>query len=648
MKEDSQAGRAASAKVAIAPHDLEVVIVGAGFGGLCMAIRLLERGERRFLILEKGEEVGGTWRDNQYPGAECDVQSHLYSYSFAGKPDWSQRYAGWQEIQQYILDTTERFGVRPYVRFRQQVTGAHFDAGTARWRVLTSSGLEFRARHLVMATGPLHVPQVPALRGLDRFRGKVFHSARWDKDYDLAGKRVASIGTGGSAIQYCPRIAPQVARLHVFQRTPAWVIPRDTRRYGAGARRRYARFGAWRRLHRARLYWTNESRVWPIFHPALARLLQRAARWNIRRAVGDAGLARRLTPDYTIGCKRVLISNEWYPMFRRSNVELVTEGIREITETGIVTDDGVERPVDCLILGTGFVVDPRIYMQGFPVTGLPGHELARDWRAGAEAYYGISVTGYPNFHQLVGPNTALGHNSIIFMIEAQVNYVLDCMRLLRERGDDWMDVDAGVQREFNGRLQAAMKDTVWSTGCRSWYQQDDGRNFTIWPYSTWRYWLETRKADPRQYRYGRAPVAAALLAATLALGACAPRTTPEQQVRAVIAAAEGAAERRDHGELMSLVAPQFRSDDAADRRELSMLVRGWLAAHPSVHLTARVADLEFPYEDMAVVTLQVAMLGRDGQSPSYSADARTVRVELRRDGDAWQVTRADWHSPVTP
>ncbi len=483
---------------------LEVAIVGGGFGGLCMAIQLLRQGERRFAILEKGDEVGGTWRDNSYPGAECDVQSHLYSFSFAGKSDWSQRYAGWQEIQQYILDTTERFGLRPYIRFRQQVTGLHFDVQSAHWRVLLASGLELRARHVVLATGPLHVPHLPRLPGIERFTGKVFHSAQWQHDYELAGKRIASIGTGGSAIQYCPRIAPAAAQLYVFQRTPAWVIPRDSRGYSESAKRRFGRIDTLRRLHRARLYWTNESRVWPIFHPRLARSLQRLARWNLRRAVGDEALARRLTPDYTIGCKRVLISNDWYPMFRRPNVELVAAGIREVRERSIVTADGVERPVDCIILGTGFVVDPRIYMQAFPVTGLPGHELASDWAAGAEAFYGISVAGYPNLHQLVGPNTALGHNSIIFMIEAQVRYVLDSMRVLRQREADYLDVAADEQARFNERIQRGLRGTVWSTGCRSWYQQEDGRNFTIWPFSTWRYWLETRRIDATKYRFGRA------------------------------------------------------------------------------------------------------------------------------------------------
>ncbi len=483
---------------------LDVAILGAGFGGMCMGIQLLEAGNRNFVILEKGHEVGGTWRDNTYPGAECDVQSHLYSYSFDTRPDWSQRYAGWREIQDYILATTERHGVRPYIRFGSTVCSAHFDTASATWAIGLADGSTVTARHFVMATGPLHVPQVPKLPGLEGFQGKVFHSARWDHDYDLAGKRVASIGTGGSAIQYCPEIAPKVAQLHVFQRTPAWVIPRDTRRYSAGAKRRFARFPWWRRLHRARLYWTNESRVWPIFHAWIARSVQPLAKWFIRRSVGDPALAAKLTPDYTIGCKRVLISNAWYPMFRRPNVELVTAGIREIRAHSIVTDDGRERPVDCIILGTGFVVDPRIYMRDFPITGLPGHSLAQDWKAGAEAYFGITVAGYPNLYQLVGPNTALGHNSIIFMIECQVHYILECLRELRERGADYLHVAPEAQAQFNQRVQEALRGTVWSSGCVSWYQQAEGKNFTIWPWSTWRYWLQTRHPQVEHYRFEKA------------------------------------------------------------------------------------------------------------------------------------------------
>jgi cation diffusion facilitator CzcD-associated flavoprotein CzcO len=486
------------------PRQVELAIVGAGFGGLCLAIKLLEEGIRDFVILEKDHEVGGTWRDNTYPGAECDVQSHLYSYSFEGKPDWSRRYAGWQEIRQYILDTTAKYRLRSCIRFGEEVVGAHFDAATARWNVHLRSGAMLSARHVVLASGPLHVPHIPAIKGLDRFRGKVFHSARWDHGYDLAGKRVASIGTGGSAIQYCPEIAPRVQQLYVLQRTAAWVTPRDTRPYSEGAKRRFARHPWWRKLHRARLYWTNESRVWPVFHSGLSKFFEAYARLFLRHQVKDAALAKRLTPDYRIGCKRVLVSNVWYPMFSRPNVELVTDGIREVTEGGIVTDDGVERAVDCIILGTGFVTDPRIYMRNFPVTGLPGHVLADDWKSGAEAYYGVSVAGYPNLHVLLGPNTGLGHNSALFMIERQVHYVLQCLRELRARNADYLEVDAAAQARFNERVQQALVGTVWSSGCKSWYQAADGRNFTIWPWSTWRYWLETRKVRAERYRFARA------------------------------------------------------------------------------------------------------------------------------------------------
>ncbi len=383
------------------------------------------------------------------------------------------------------------------------MNSARFDASSGRWQVGLKSGDRLTARHVVLATGPLHVPQIPEIPGLANFKGRVFHSARWDHDYDLAGKRVASIGTGGSAIQYCPEIAPRTDRLHVFQRSPAWVIPRDLRTYGERQKRRFARFPLLRKLHRWRLYWQNESRLLGLLNPRVARLVESRARRFLEREVRDPAVAAKLTPDYTFGCKRVLISNAWYPMFNRPNVELVTEGIREIREHSIVTTDGVERPVDCIILGTGFVVDPRIYMQHFPVTGLPGHRLAEDWKDGAEALYGVHVAGYPNLHQLVGPNTALGHNSIIFMIEAQVNYVLDYLRELRRRGADYLDVKPEVQVRFNARVQEALRGTVWTAGCGSWYQQADGRVFTIWPWSTWRYWLATRRLDTSDYDFVR-------------------------------------------------------------------------------------------------------------------------------------------------
>lgn len=480
---------------------VDVVIVGGGFGGLCMAIKLKEAGINNFVILEKDNEVGGTWRDNSYPGCACDVQSHMYSYSFEGKADWSQRYAGWEEIQSYILECTQKYGLRRHTRFGQEVVAANFNEQAGHWVIRTGCGDTLLARHWVLASGPLHVPQYPNIKGLDTFKGKVFHSARWEHDYDLTGKNVVSIGTGGSAIQYVPEIAPSVKQLYVFQRSPAWVIPRDERRYSALSKTLFARFPALRKLHRARLYWTNESRVWPIFNPAVARSLQKLAELFIRYQVKDKEVARKLTPDYTLGCKRILISNKYFPTFNRDNVELVTDGIAEVREHSIVTQDGVERPADCIILGTGFIVDPRVYMKEFELTGLNGRSLNDDWKDGAEAYYGTTVSGYPNMYQLVGPNTALGHNSIIFMIECQVNYILSCMDLLKQKGADYFDVKADVQASFNEKIQKKLQGTVWSSGCQSWYQQADGKNFTIWPASTWRYWLETRRADPAAYEF---------------------------------------------------------------------------------------------------------------------------------------------------
>lgn len=480
--------------------NVDVAIVGAGFGGLCMAIKLREAGNNNFVILEKGHDVGGTWRDNTYPGAECDVQSHMYSYSFAGKADWSKRYAPWKEIQDYILDTTRKYGLRPFIRFHTALTAAHFHAESGHWHLETQTGLKVVCRHFVLASGPLHVPSIPKIKGLDKFKGKVFHSAQWDHDYDLKGKNVVSIGTGGSAIQYVPEIAPKTQQLYVFQRTAAWVIPRDERAYPDFERKLFAIAPILRKLHRTRLYWTNESRVWPIFNPRLANAAQNLIKWLIRIQVDDAAVARKLTPDYTIGCKRVLISNKWYPTFNRQNVELVTDDIAEVRERSIITSDGKERPADCIILGTGFVVDPRIYMKGFSCTGLPGHDLMKDWKENCEAYLGVSVTGYPNMYQLVGPNTALGHNSIIFMIEAQVHYIMECMRLLKSRQGDYLDVSAESQRTFNEEVHEALKGTVWSSGCVSWYQDAGGKNFTIWPWSTWRYWLRTRHVNAAHYQ----------------------------------------------------------------------------------------------------------------------------------------------------
>jgi len=482
---------------------VEAAIVGAGFGGLCMAIKLQEAGVTDFVILEKGADVGGTWRDNTYPGAACDVQSHMYSFSFEGNPDWSMRYPGWKEIQDYIQRTTEKYGIRRYVQYNAEVTGAQFNEKTGRWLVTLGDGSQLNAKHFILATGPLHVPSIPDLPGLKNFKGKTFHSAQWNHDYDLKGKNVVSIGTGGSAIQYLPEIAPDVKTLSVFQRSPAWVLPRDMRSYSDFDKKLFKTFPLMRKLHRLRLYTTNESRVLPIIYARLAKSFQFIAKAYLDYQVRDKKLRKQLTPDYTIGCKRVLISNKYFPMFSRDNVDLITDGIQEVRESSVVDRNGVEHPADAIIFGTGFVTDPRVYMKDFTLTGLPGHDIHQDWKEGAEAYYGISVSGYPNMFQLVGPNTGLGHNSIIFMIEKQVDYIVKCMKTMEKKGAGYMDLKAGVQKTFNDEIQRRQVGTVWASGCKSWYQQADGRNVVIWPGTTLRYQHELKNVDFNVYDWVR-------------------------------------------------------------------------------------------------------------------------------------------------
>lgn len=480
-------------------EEYDVVILGSGFAGLCMAIKLKEAGITSFIILEKASEVGGTWRENSYPGCACDVQSHLYSYSFEGNPNWSKSYAGWKEIQDYILHCTEKYQLRPSIRFNSDINEATFDETNARWNIRTTNGTHYKAKSFVMGSGPLHVPAIPKIKGLESFKGNTFHSAQWDHSYDLKGKNVVSIGTGGSAIQYVPEIAPDAKRLYVFQRTPAWILPRRERNYSNFQKQLFKRVPLIRKLYRTLLYFNNEIRVLPIYHPTLAKFLSKFAKWHIKSSLNDASLVEKMTPDYTIGCKRVLISNKYYPAFNRDNVELVTDGIQEIKENSIVTVDGKERPVDAIILGTGFVTDPRSYMKDFTITGLNGRTLMKQWEKGAESYLGINVSGFPNLFQLVGPNTALGHNSVIFMIECQVNYIIESLKLLKKKNARYMNLHHDALESFNEAITEGLKNTVWSSGCNSWYTQDDGKNFTIWPGTTIKYYTRTRRVITEHY-----------------------------------------------------------------------------------------------------------------------------------------------------
>ncbi len=492
-----------------APTEVEVAIVGAGFSGLGMAIRLKHEGREDFVVLERGEEVGGTWWHNTYPGCACDVPSHLYSYSFAPNPEWSQTYSRQPEIGAYLRRCADEFGIRPHLRLGHEVTAAEWDEETGRWRVETSHG-SFSARVLVAGMGPLNEPKIPDLDGLERFQGTTFHSARWNHDHSLDGERVAVIGTGASAIQFVPEIQPQVARLHVFQRTAPWVMPHTTRPISEREHELYRRLPVLQRLVRGGVYAMRELLVLGFAkNPKLMKIVERMARRHIESSISDPELRARVTPDYTIGCKRILPSNGWYSALAEENVELVTDGIAEVREHSIVTSDGVERPVDTIIFGTGFhVTDMPVASQ---VRGRTGELLDDVWKGSPNAHLGATVPGFPNFFMLLGPNTGLGHSSMVYMIESQVSFVLDALRAMRERGADTVEVRPETARQYNDELDERMKPTVWSTGCASWYLDDTGRNATIWPDWTWRFRQRTAHFDPSGYELrsgSRAPAMA--------------------------------------------------------------------------------------------------------------------------------------------
>ncbi len=480
---------------------VEVIIVGSGFAGLGMAIRLKEMGISDFVVLERADEVGGTWRDNTYPGAACDVPSHLYSFSFAPNPDWSSSFSPQGEIQDYLRRTADDFGVRPHLRFGTEVRHARWDEGRQRWHVETSTG-SLEAQFLVSATGALSEPSLPALPGLETFSGTTFHSARWRHDHDLAGERVAVIGTGASAIQFVPQIQPRVGHLSVFQRTPPWIIPRWDRRFTRPERWLFRHVPVVQRLARTGIYWSREAYVFGFaFDPRLMKAAELVARAHLRRQVPDPELRARLTPDYTIGCKRILISNDYLPALTRPNVDLVTSGIAEVRERSIVTADGDERPVDTIIFGTGFhVTDMPVASR---LVGRGGVLLADHWRDGAHAHRGTTTGGFPNLFMLVGPNTGLGHSSQVFMIESQIDYVADALGHAAARGAATVGVRPDAEAAWNERVQADMEGTVWTSGqCASWYLDASGRNTTLWPSFTFRFRRETRRFDPAAYRFG--------------------------------------------------------------------------------------------------------------------------------------------------
>ncbi|HEX5189422.1 MAG TPA: NAD(P)/FAD-dependent oxidoreductase [Streptosporangiaceae bacterium] len=490
-----------------------VVIIGAGFGGIGMAIRLKEAGVEDFVVLDRAADLGGTWRDNSYPGLSCDVPSQLYSFSF--RPwRWSRRYPVREEILAYLHGLVAEHGLGGHLRFGCGVGAADFDEASALWTLTLTDGSTLEATAIVCAVGQLGTPALPDIGGREEFAGPSWHSGRWNHDVDLAGRRVAVIGTGASAIQFVPEIAKVAGHVDVYQRTPPYVLPKADRPYREAEQVMFARLPVVRKADRLRIFLYGEllTSGFVLSQKMLAAPM-RLWRRQLEAQIADPELRAKCVPDYVMGCKRVAFSNDWYPALARPNVDLVTGTIERIVADGVVTADGTTRAADVLIYGTGFKAVE--FLTPISVTGLGGRRLADAWRDGAQAYLGISVSGFPNFFILYGPNTNLGGNSIIYMLEGQIGYTLGAIQALESERLAWLDVRPDVHDAFNSWVQSASRTSVWETGCHSWYTTASGRNTNNWPDHTFLYRYRVRHFDLGAYRVmpkQPAPVAASTAA----------------------------------------------------------------------------------------------------------------------------------------
>jgi cation diffusion facilitator CzcD-associated flavoprotein CzcO len=475
-----------------------VVVIGAGFAGLGLAILLRRQGRADFVVLEKSSRLGGVWRDNVYPGVACDVPAHLYSYSFEPNPDWTRFFAPRDEILAYLERCADKYEVRSHIRFGEGLVRATWREDEKLWRVETEAGSVYEAPALVCASGiGLTRPILPSIPGLDAFTGKVFHSARWDRVTPLEGKRIGVIGTGASAIQIVPEIAPKASRLHVFQRTAPWVVAKPDRAIPPSTRDLFRRRPGVQRAARTGIYWLLEALGSGfVIDPRIQQLRERFARRFLLSSVPEPELRAKLTPRYTIGCKRILFSNDWYPALRRPNVEVVTEAIREVRGGALVTADGATREVDVVVCATGFEAAEPVLP--FSVEGREGHDLADGL---PPAYLGTAMRGFPNLFFIIGPNTGLGHSSMVFMMESQYPYVLGALEALRSGAARALEVKPDLLERYNERIQARLAKSVWNTGgCTNWYRTANGLNTTLWPGFTWEFRLRTRRFDIESYR----------------------------------------------------------------------------------------------------------------------------------------------------
>jgi cation diffusion facilitator CzcD-associated flavoprotein CzcO len=482
---------------------VKIAIIGSGFAGLGMAIQLKKAGFDDFVVLEKDAELGGTWRDNRYPGCACDVPSHMYSFSYELNPGWSRMFAPQEEIWAYLRRCVDKYELAPHIRYGAAVDSLEWDDEARHWRVALDDGTLLTPNAVVSGIGALHVPALPAIPGAERFTGTAFHSAQWDHSCDLTGKRVAVVGTGASAIQFVPKVAERASSLRVFQRTPPWIQPKPDFVFPAWARAMFRYVPGATRAFRDAIYWVLEARaVGFTISPRLMAPQEKVARAHIARQVPDSDLRAKVTPDYTIGCKRILLSSDYYPALSQEHVDVVTDDITEITETGLVTADGTAHDVDVIIYGTGFKVTDALAEQR--IVGRDGTKIQEAWADGIEAHHGVTIAGFPNLFMLLGPNTGLGHNSVVFMIESQVQHVLSCLRLLARENADAIEVRPAAQRRYNRGLRRRLGKAVWNEGgCKSWYLDDKGVNRTLWPGFTFEYWARTRRARRRDYVVSR-------------------------------------------------------------------------------------------------------------------------------------------------
>jgi cation diffusion facilitator CzcD-associated flavoprotein CzcO len=480
-------------------HHVRVVILGTGFSGLGIAIRLKLQGYENFVVLEQASDIGGTWRDNTYPGCACDIPSHLYSFSFALNPNWSRSYSPQREIWDYLRRCAKDYGILPHILWNTRLKEASWDETDRCWHITTSHG-QLTATILILGNGPLSEPSFPHIPGIDQFEGVKFHSAQWNHEYDFSGKSIAVIGTGASSIQFIPKIQPQVRHLSLFQRTPPWILPRHDHRIPPWQRALFRILPFTQRLVRTRIYWRQELIVLGFIYRS--NILESGTRLSLNyleKQIKDPVLRAKLKPHYTIGCKRVLLSDDFYPALTQPNVEVITDRISEVKAHSIVTEDGLKHPIDAIIFGTGFhVTDTQL---PHFIYGRDRRTLADHWQAGSSAYLGTTVVGFPNLFLLIGPNTGLGHNSMVFMIESQLNYILDCLLTMNRRNLEVVEVRPEIQEAFHTEMQKRMQGTVWTSGCKSWYLDANGHNTTLWPGFTLEYRQRTRHFDPQHYTF---------------------------------------------------------------------------------------------------------------------------------------------------